>query len=84
MKYDIPVKIGVRTFTNSDLTTGTLTITHKNVTKVVEATIFNPDGSQMEPTGFTINNSRYDQVRFDFGGSLPSGNHLLILKFYQA
>jgi|WetSurMetagenome_2_1015567.scaffolds.fasta_scaffold472311_1 hypothetical protein len=82
LKYDMPVKTGVRTFTTADLSTGTLTLTHPHNTKVVEATVFNPDGSQMEPANFNINVSRYDQVRFDFGGSLPAGNLLLILKFY--
>jgi len=81
--FDVPVKVAIKTFANSDLTTDSLVITHPYNTKVVEAIIYKPNGDQMLLANiFNIANSTYNSVRFDFGGALEAGNHLLILKFY--
>jgi hypothetical protein len=79
---EVTERIMLMTFQNSDLTTGTLTINHKFVTKVVTVEILDPNGSPMPTTGLIVDTTVYNKLTLNFGGNLPAGVHLCILKFY--
>ena len=79
---EVTEKILLAGFDNSDLSNGSLTIKHNYVTKAVDLTVLNPDGTKMLTDGMKIDTTVANKVVLNFGGALPSGVHGIIIKFY--
>jgi hypothetical protein len=60
------------TFTNSNLSSGVLTVTHNLNTGFPKPVIRRPDGTYEEPISIMTHVSD-NQVTFDFGGSIATG-----------
>jgi hypothetical protein len=78
---EVTEKILLGSFTNSDLVGGSLTITHTYVTKAVDVTVLNPDGTKMVTDGLTIDTSKYNKVVLNLFGDLQTGTFGLIIRF---